>query len=184
MWFMHQQPMNDAKILNYSSCHGTDKAIVMQMNAGFMCHTPCWVSQQAQLQQYCVGREGREEQSKALQCSVALCHWGKWSIGQRHLWTFTALGVFKSDCLTGAHTTQRGVQNQMLCTSSAGAPSTTPSVTCNGEPKAIPARNAPTQGHGLQTLHCSTQPIRVATASVCSPSLRKEIHFISANLAV
>lgn len=128
------------------------------------------------------GQRGAKQSSAVL--TVALCHWGKWSIGQRHLWTFTALGVFKSDCLTGAHTTQRGVQNQMLCTSSAGAPSTTPSVTCNGEPKAIPARNAPTQGHGLQTLHCSTQPIRVATASVCSPSLRKEIHFISANLAV
>lgn len=73
---MHQQGTNDAKILNNSSCHGTDKARFMQMNAGFMCHTLCWVSQQAQLQQYRVGREGREEQSKALWCSQSLCATG------------------------------------------------------------------------------------------------------------
>lgn len=176
---MHQQCMNDVKIWNYSSCHGTDKARFRWMQV--LCSI-LWVAQQPQLKQYHVGREGRGEQSKALQCSQfsehsALCYWGRQNIDQRHLWTFTALGGFKSDCLTGAHTTWSSESDAVP---SAGAPSLTPSpsVTCSGEPKAIPARNAPTQGHGLQILHCSTQTMCSYTASVCLPSLRKEIHLV------
>lgn len=135
------------------------------------------------LQQYCVGREGREEQSKALQCSQLLWATGGDKAWIRGIWEPSQLWELLNQIVSLGHI-QLQVESRIGCCAQCWWPIHHTLLTCNGHPKAIPARNAPTQGHGLHTLHCSTQPIHVATASVCSPSLRKEMHFISANLAV
>lgn len=150
---MHQQCTNDTKILNYSSCHGPDKDRFTQMNAVL-----CTI--------LCAGSPKKHSSS----------------IGQRHLWTFKALGALKSDCLTGAHTTRRGVQNQRLCPVLVSSP-VMPFVTCKGTRPFLPGM-LPQEGMAFRPFIAQLKPIRVATASVSSPSLRKEIHFISANLAV
>lgn len=146
----------------------------------------CCISQKAQLQQYSIGREGREEQRKALWCSQLLCATagGKvsTSIDQRSLRSPQSYRSFK---ISLSHW---GMYNSKQSPESEVAPSTSglsfmPSVTCKGEHKATPA-SCSHEGMTFRPSVAQHKLLGVARAFAGSPSLRKEIHFISVNLAV
>lgn len=109
---------------------------------GFMGQILRSISQKAQLQQYSRGREGREEQRKALWCSQLLCATvggkARTSMDQRSLRISQSYRSFRIGlCHWGTHNSKRSPEPEVA--PSTGRRSFVPCVTCKGEHKATPA---------------------------------------------
>lgn len=111
----------------------------------------------------------RAGRSKEKLCGVHSCSVLLWEAKPEPAWirgVFESLkvtGALESDSVTGARTTQNGVQNRRLHRVPVADPSCPVWLVRGSIKPPLPA--APTQGHGLQTLCSSTQAPR------CSQSL-------------